>query len=204
MNEVVDRAARSAGGWAPSAPSGLRIQEIESFAAAAKRAGQADPCDVDGHLQEGTRAFLARDYAAAIRIFHALLIPMGDDDIDLGQDELVDEVLGVDVDTCAKQYVVAMYVTASPKNRAPALSSAIDDMRGVVHLFEPLRELERVAIEPLPGLEGFLVHWRALVEERVARAAESAWDRREDIGAGIHVAQPELGSEGLVVLDIDA
>jgi len=198
-NEVVDRAARSAGGWTPSPPSDPRVEEIEAFAATAEGDGQADPSDVDDYLRAGTHAFLARDYAAAFRIFRALLIPIGNGDLDLGQDELVDEVLGVDIDACAKQYVVAMYMTASPKTRARAVCSAIGEVQGLGFFFEPLKELERVAVDPLPELEDFLVHWRALVEERVAAATKSDWDRREDCWLREVVARTQ-GPEGLATL----
>lgn len=179
LNEVVDRAARSTGGWTPSSPSERRIKEIEAFAAAARRVYRADPSDVDAYLREGTHAFLAREYAAAYRIFRALLIPIGEGDIDLGQRELVDEVLGTDVDACAKQYVVAMYMTASPTKRASAVFAAIEDVQGIGYFFEPIREIELVAVEPLPDLDDFLVAWRELIEERVGATAKSQWDRGE-------------------------
>ena len=180
MNEVVNRAARASSGWSPSTPSERRVEEIEAYVAAARRVHQADPSDVDDYLREGTHAFLARDYAAALRIFQALLIPIGEADIDLGQHEVVNEVLGVDVDACAKQYVAAMYMTASPTNRARAVCSAIEDVPGVGYFFEPLRELERASVEPLPDFDELLVQWRALVGERVAHSEKRDWDRRED------------------------
>ncbi|OIP37094.1 MAG: hypothetical protein AUK47_14080 [Deltaproteobacteria bacterium CG2_30_63_29] len=60
------------------------------------------------------------------------------------------------------------------------MCSAIEDVQGVGYFFEPLRELERVAVEPLPDFDEFLVQWRALVEERVANTEKRGWDRRED------------------------
>jgi hypothetical protein len=90
----------------------------KAFVATARRAHRADPSVVDAHLQEGIHAFLARDYAAAQRILRALLLPIAEGDLDLGHDELVDEVLGVDVGGCATQYVVATYMTAPPTGRA--------------------------------------------------------------------------------------
>jgi ornithine carbamoyltransferase len=39
-------------------------------------------------------------------------------EIDLGQDEVVEEVLGVDVATCARQFVVAVYMTTEAQERA--------------------------------------------------------------------------------------
>ncbi|MEO0325395.1 MAG: hypothetical protein AAF447_20735 [Myxococcota bacterium] len=198
-NEVVDRAARASSGWVPATPSERRIEEIEAFVAAAKRVHQADPSDVDDYLREGTHAFLARDYASAFRIFRALLTPIGDGDIDLGQHELVDEVLGVDIDACAKQYAVAMYMTSSPKNRARAVCSAIEDVQGVGYFFEPLRELERVAVEPLPNFDDFLAQWQTLVEEQVVGAQKTDWDRPEDGWLREVVARTQ-GAAGLAEL----
>lgn len=195
-NELIDRAARIPSGWRPNAPDDRRIVEIESFAVTAKEAGYADPAEVDGYLREGSNAFLARDYPAAFRIFRALLIPIGNADIDLGQHELVDEVLGIDVQTCATQYVVAMYMTASPKNHGKAVLSAIDDMDGVGYFSEPLGELERVVVEPLPDFDDFLNQWRELVEKRVAAARKSDWDRKEDRWLREVVARQE-GPAGL-------
>ncbi len=129
------------------------IGEIQEFAEAAKRIGYADPSDVDAYLREGANAFLAKNYAAAFQIFRALLLPAGHGEFHLGQDEMIDEVLGIDPATCAAQYVASMYMTATPKNRGKAVLSAIDEMHGIGHFWEPLRELERVAIEPLPDLD---------------------------------------------------
>ncbi len=58
MNEVVDRAARASSGWAPATPTERRVEEIEAFAAAARRVYHADPRDVDDYLREGAHAFL--------------------------------------------------------------------------------------------------------------------------------------------------
>ena len=37
-----------------------------------------------------------------------------------------------------------------------------------------------MAVESLPDFDGFLAQWRTLVEERVAGAKQSDWERRED------------------------
>lgn len=96
------------------------IAEIQEFAEAAKRTGCAEPSEVDAYLREGSNAFLAKNYTAAFQIFRALLIPAGHGEFHLGQDELIDEVAGVDPATCAAQHVVSMYMTATPKNRGKA------------------------------------------------------------------------------------
>ncbi len=199
VNDLIDRAARGPGSWAPNAPNYQRIDEIKSFAAAARLKHQADPSDVDGCLREGTYAFLARDYPATLRIFRMLLIPIGKGEIDLGQRELIDEVLGVDVDACATQYVIAMYMTASPRRRARAVFSAIEDVQGIGCFFEPLRALERVAIEPLPEFDDFLAQWSALLEQSVARNEKKPWAQRQNRWLRETLSRTQ-GPEGLAEL----
>lgn len=196
VNALVDRAARNASGWIPEGPPDQVVAEILAFAGAATRVGHAEAAEVDAYLREGSSAFLAKDYRAAFKIFRALLPPLGNGDIDLGQHEMVDEVLGVEIVDCAAQYVMAMYMTATPKNRGKAVLTAIDEVRGVGHFWEPLRELERVAVEVLPGFEQFLPEWRAIVEERARRELRTDRDSDEDRWLREVVRRME-GAEGL-------
>ena len=98
--EIVDtfiaRATKATSGWRPSRPSQRIIDEAKSFAEAARRMGHADPEDVTEHLRRATKAFHAGDHASARAVFEAILPPIAVADIDLGQHELVEEVLGVD------------------------------------------------------------------------------------------------------------
>jgi hypothetical protein len=196
VNALVDRAARNRSGWVPEGPSDAAVAEIVAYAGAAKRVGYADPSEVDGYLRQGSNAFLGRDYRAAFQIFRALLIPIGNVDIDLGQHEMLDEVLCVDVAACAAQYVVSMYMTATAQNRGKAFLSAVEQMRDLGHFWEPLREMERVAVEPLPELEDFLAQWRVLVEERAANEPKSDWDSDGDRWLREVVARLE-GADGI-------
>lgn len=180
VDALVDRAARSRSGWVPRGPTNDAVGEILRFAEAAERVGYADPSEVDDYLRQGSNAFLGKDYRSAYQIFRALLVPIGNADVDLGQHETLDEVLAIDVAACAAQYVVSTYMTATPSNRGKAVHSAIDEVRGIGHFWEPMREMERVAVEPLPELSEFLAQWRALVEERADRGRESDWDSDED------------------------
>ena len=195
-NELVDRAARNGSGWIPNGPTAAAVDEIEAFAGAAQRMGHAEPSEVDTYLREGSHAFLGRNYAAVLQIFRALLLPIGCGDIDLGQHEMLDEVLGVDVAACAAQYVVAIYMTSTPQDRARTVLSAIDEMRDIGHFWEPLRELERVAIEPLSGFDDFLIEWRTLVEHRAQGDRRNDWDSDEDRWLR-EVVQRTQGPEGL-------
>ena len=180
VNDLIDRAARTDTGWTPGGPSNETVAEIVSFAKAAIRTGQADPSDVDDYLRQGSNAFLGKDYQSTIEIFRALLPPIGSAHIYLGQHELVDEVLGADVSTCAAQYVVSIYMTTRPDRRAQAVRAAIDEMRGIGHFWKPLHELEQVAVEPLPDLKEFLSSWRALIEENATSERRNEWDTDSD------------------------
>lgn len=179
INSLFNRAARGGAGWAPAALTDDEVAEVLLFAKAAARVGHADPSDMDEQLQRGSGAFLRKDYAAAYRIFGALLRPIGEGEIDLGQDEMVSEVLGADTGECAAQYVLSAYMLSPPEARADAVRAAIDEVQGVGHFWEPIRELERVAVEPLPGLEDFLPRWRALIACKPADERTRDWDTEE-------------------------
>jgi hypothetical protein len=116
VNALVDRAARNPSDWVPEGPTDAAVNEILAFVRAAQRVGYAAPSDIDDYLGQGSNAFLGRNYQAAVQIFRALLIPIDNVDIDLRQHEMLDEVLGVDVATCATQYAVSVYMTSTPKN----------------------------------------------------------------------------------------
>lgn len=131
MNALIHRAARSGSGWAPAALSDDEVAEVLAFAKAAARVGRADPSEVDEYLRRGSSAFLRKDYTAAHQIFGALLRPIGEVEIDLGQHELVDEVLGADLGACAAQCVVSSYMLSPPAERADTVRAAIGEVHGV-------------------------------------------------------------------------
>ena len=181
LADVIDRAARGSS-WTPELPAASRVAQIEGFAKLARAAGYADPSLVDRYLQDGCNAFLARGYSTALQIYRAWLLPISVCDIDLGQHELVDEVLGIDASRCAAQYVVATYMTVEPVQRAEAVCSAIADVAGVGDFWDPLREMEDAAVEPLPELALFLPLWRTLIEREsderyLGEAHRSQWLR---------------------------
>lgn len=113
IDSPMARAARGDAGWKPSRPSSRIVNDARSFADAAQQGGHADPDDVSEYLRLASKAFLSSDHASARAVFEALLIPISTVDIDLGQHELVDDVLSVDVHTCLAQYVTSVYTTAS-------------------------------------------------------------------------------------------
>jgi hypothetical protein len=176
VNSLIERAARGKSGWAPPAPGHDEVAEVVAFVQAAQRVGYADPRDVDERLSRGSAAFFRKDYGAARGIFGALLPPVAEGEIDLGQHEMVDEVLGIEPNACAAQYVVAIYMTSNPDHRAEAVRAGIAEIDGVGYFLEPIRELERVAVEGLPGFDDFLSRWRAVVTEEAAAERRGDWD----------------------------
>lgn len=173
VNGLIDRAAGNTSEWTPPRPTAQAINEIVSFADAAIRIGHSDPVKVDHYLRQGSNAFLARDYPAAAVIFRALLPPLDRGEIDLGQHEMLDEVLGVSLIECSARYVVAAYMNGSIECCAETVLAAIDEVRGLGAFWSPLREIERVAIEPLPHFEKFLREWCALIEIRAGSKHQS-------------------------------
>lgn len=180
VDALLSRSACYDSGFVPPRPSDANIEEIEAFAKAARQVGFAEPTKVDAYLRQATHAFLAKDYRAAFRIFRELLIPLGVCDFHVGQDETLDEVLTVDPHSCASQYVVSMYMTSTTRVRAQAVRSAIEEMDGVGFFWQPLREMERTAVEALPDFDDFIVRWKELIEASVKDAVHCSWDSTED------------------------
>lgn len=175
VSSVIRRAARGGSGWAPAAVSNEDVVEVLAFADAAKRVGYANPSDIDERLRRGTGAFLRKNYCAAYQIFGALLVPMADLEIDLGQHELVDEMLCVDPSECATQYVVSAYMAADPRQRAEAVRTAIREVHEFGGFSSPIQQMERAAVEPLHELDDFLPRWQAIVAEEAAGDRACPW-----------------------------
>jgi hypothetical protein len=197
---LVKRAARSASCWTPAAVGDAGVADVVAFAEGAARVGAARPEDMDERLRRGSAAFLRRDYATAHRILSALLRPIANGEIDLGEREMVDEVLGVDLQECMAQYVVAAYMISAADRRAEAVRSAIAATCGVALLWWPISEMERAAVEPLPALDEFLRAWQAMVAE------EADGDRGNQRGMDAdrwlrEVIERREGAAGLAKLD---
>ena len=127
--------------------------------------------------------------STARRIFEALLRAIGDAEIDLGQDEMIDEVLATDVAACAAPSVVSAYMLSVPTGRAAAVRSAMDERSIIGNFWGPLQELERAAVEPLPGLDDFVLRWRALLVQKPSGSSYRHGLRSQ--------AMAPRGSEGL-------
>ena len=159
IDSLLSRAARGEAGWKPNRPSSRIVNDARSFADAAQRVGHADPDDVSEHFRLASRAFLAGDHASARAVFEALLIPISTVDIDLGQHELVDDVLTVEVHTCVAQYVTSVYTTTPLPERAGAVFNAIENVKPIGSMLNPIGEMEDVSAGALPDLGAFLPRW---------------------------------------------
>jgi hypothetical protein len=142
---LMTRAAKGDAGWKPARPSSRIVNDARSFADAAQQVGHADPDDVSEYLRLASKAFLAGDHASARAVFEALLIPISTVDIDLGQHELVDDVLSVDVRTCLAQYVTSVYTTTPLPDRAGAVFKAIESVKPIGTVLNPIGEMEDVS-----------------------------------------------------------
>jgi hypothetical protein len=156
VDTLIARATKTTSGWRPTRPFQRIVEEAKSFADAARHIGHADPYDVTEHLRRGTKAFLAGDHASARAVFEAILPPIACVDIDLGQHELVEEVLGVDTRVCVSQYVTSVYATTPLRDRADAVLRALEQVEGVGTLSSPIKAMEDVSAGALPDLRAFL------------------------------------------------
>ena len=134
----------------------------------------ADPDDVSEHLRLASKAFLAGDHASARAVFEALLIPISTVAIDLGQHELVDDVLIVDVHACVAQYVTSVYTTTPLPDRAGTVFKAIENVKPVGSVLNPIGEMEGVSAGALPDLGAFLPRWVNHLARR--RPSKDEWE----------------------------
>ena len=174
IDSLMARAARGNAGWKPNRPSSRIVNDARSFADATQKVGHAEPDDVSEHLRLASKAFLAGDHASARAVFEALLIPISTVDIDLGQHELVDDVLSVDVHACVAQYVTSVYTTSPLPDRAGAVFKAIENVKAVGSVLNPIAEMEGVSAGALPDLGAFLPRWVKHLGRR--RPSKDEWE----------------------------
>jgi hypothetical protein len=175
---VMARAAKASTGRGPARQTPSIVAAAQAFAEAACRVGHADPEDVTEHLRLATRAFLAGDYSSARGVFDAILPPIARVDIDLGQHELVDEVLNIDAPACVAQYVASVYLTTPLLGRVDAVLHVIEAVQGIATLVSPIKELEDVLAGTVPDLEVFLPLWVKRLER--FRPSSREWEAEQE------------------------
>jgi hypothetical protein len=182
------RAARGDAGWKPNRPSSRIVNDVRSFADAAQQVGHADPDDVSDYLRLASKAFLAGDHASARAVFEALLIPISTVDIDLGQHELVDDVLSVDAHTClaAVRDERVSKMTDTPHSNATEQPEPVELVYGAPE-FDPMFVERTRADEMIDARET----WRTW--GHVARASGMTWADFTDSYPGF---VDEWGDEG--------
>jgi hypothetical protein len=178
MDALLARGAKATSGWKPARPSSRIVEEAKSFSDAARQIGQAEPDDVTEHLRRATKAFLAGDHASARAVFDAILPPIACADIDLGQHELVEEVLGVDVRACVAQYAASVYTTTTLRERADAIIRALEKVQAVGTLSSPIKDMEDVSSGALPDLQTFLPRWVKRLER--FRPSKDEWETEHE------------------------
>lgn len=178
QDALLRRASAANVGWRPAAPAKGIVDEVGNFVVAARRAGAADPSQVDDYLRQGVKASLAGDHESASAIFESLLAPIADAEFDLGQHETVDEVLSVDLNDCVARYLAAVYVTTPLAARADRVFEALGSREGLAYVREPLLAIEGVLGGDIPDIEQFLPLWIASLER--GRKPASEWETDQD------------------------
>ncbi len=166
--EIIEQAARVDASFVSQEALPDVLQRAQNLLEEGLEEGWANPEEVDEILLEGRRAFLRRDYALASGIFGLLLEPLAECEICLGQHEMLEEVLSVEMMDCAAKYVVAEYMLAEPATRAVRVQAAITLVCACGGFHWPLMRLEQTAIEELPDFEAFLRDWQILLERMAA------------------------------------
>jgi hypothetical protein len=178
LEDALERRAATRGGFRPAAPPPALVDEATAFARAAKRVGYAEPAEVDHYLRGAITASLAGEQASSCRIFEAILVPIADADVDLGQHEMVEEVLSVDLDDCVARYLLAKFMQAELGQRADAVLIALERTHGLGCVISPLNAMERALGQELPETDAFLDAWIARLQARTR--ANDEWESEED------------------------
>ena len=195
IEDALLRRAAARGGYRPAAPSPEIVDEVLEFAKAARRVAHADPMEVDEYLRHGITASLAGEHATARRVFEALLFPIAEAEIDLGQHEMVEEVLSVDLHDCVGRYLLSVYLDTPTRARVDAIVTAIEKVNGLGALIEPVRAMEEALGHALPENEAFLDAWIKRLES--SSSGKEEWESEHERWLRDAVARRE-GTPGLV------
>ena len=178
IEDALLRRAATRGSYRPAAPSPKIVDEVAEFVAAAIRVGYAEPSEVDDYLRRGVTASLAGEHATAKRVFGSLLLPIAAAEIDLGQHEMVEEVLSVDLHDCVGRYLLAIFFEASPESRVDAIFFATEKVEGLSALIEPVHAMEQAFGRALPHVDLFLDGWIKRLDSTKQR--EDDWESEHD------------------------
>ena len=90
-----------------------------------------------------------------------MILPVAQGDVSLGQHEMVEGVLNVDLHVTVAQYVASVYTTTPLASRANAVYSAITDVWGRRLAGESDRKHRRRVCWCIANLMGLEAAWRA-------------------------------------------
>lgn len=164
IEDFIVKHASAKSAFRPAAPDAALVDEVKRFVSLGRRVGEADPETVDHFLRSATKASLAGDYPTARAVFDALFESVGGGEIMLGQHEMVEEVLSVDLHDCASRYLLSVYLSSTLHERAEALLDAAARARGMGAYLDPLKDVEAAHGRPLPDAGAFLDAWIAALE----------------------------------------
>jgi hypothetical protein len=112
-------------------------------------------------------------------MFEAVFTPICQGDIDLGQQELVEEALSVDLHECVRHFIAGAYATTPLDVRADAIIASIETASGLSYLQDPLAEIEHALGGKPPDLDAFIPFWIARLE-RDPKKRSSDWETDHD------------------------
>lgn len=112
---------------------------------ARSRRYSADPLEVDEFLRKGLVASMAGDHLGALLIFSTLLVPLFKCEIDVGQEEILSDALTADLNDCGLRYILAIYLTAPPADRADSVFEAVELVDEELSGLELISALEKLA-----------------------------------------------------------
>ena len=166
IGEVVERTFKKAlENKKRSAPDSAKVKEMLAFADKVVRKGYADGDEVDEYLAFAAEAFAAQEYDICVQFYSKLLPSLSSHEIDMGYYESIEEVIDADLEQCAGEYAVSVYLNSGKKDRAKAVFGALLDIDDAASMFEPLSEMEQVYGGALPELDSFLPDWKKFLED---------------------------------------
>lgn len=133
--------------------------DVATICRSLERSGRGDPAELDEVLARIGQAWLAGDHML-VRSTVAAISRVLSEGVDFGQDELYDEVLTADLYELRARVLVSVYLTSEPGERARAIREAMRILQPVASsVWEPLAELAKTALDPLPDFESFVHEW---------------------------------------------
>ena len=137
------------------------LEDVDAIARKMKRDACTAPSQLDDLFARLNRAWTRGEHETYSEGVRAIAEGL-DGGIDLGQDELYTEVLGTDFTEVGRRFLVSVYLTTAPKNRAAAIYEACSALE-VFEWFEfaPIAAMEETTLEPLPALDTFAPAWAA-------------------------------------------